>query len=346
MVYTDSASESAKAATKQRVFEQARAGNVRFVSLQFTDIMGVVKNVHIPFHKFGDAVDHGLWFDGSSVEGFARIHESDMFLDPDLDTFGLIPWEKADKGATAKVICDVYTPDGEPFAGDPRGVLRKQLQRAADKGLRYMTGPELEFFMLRRAALDGLGDGSPMAGIEPLPHDQAGYFDFTTDEASNVRIEMVEALEKLGIVVEASHHEVAIGQHEIDFKYDDAMHTADNAVTFRTTLKAIAQQHGPYATFMPKPFHGINGSGMHCHQSLWSCDGQTNLFHDASDEYQLSATARSFMAGLLAHARGMIAILAPLVNSYKRLVPGFEAPVYISWARINRSALNRIPQAR
>jgi glutamine synthetase len=330
---------------KQRVFEQAEAANVRFVSLQFTDIMGVVKNVHIPFHKFGDAVENGLWFDGSSIEGFARIHESDMFLDPDLETFGIIPWERRDDSSTAKVICDVYTPDGAPFAGDPRGVLRRQIARAEAMGLRYMTGPELEFFMLRRTALDGSEERNGRPIVEPLPHDQAGYFDLTTDEASNVRKEMVEALEVLGIVVDASHHEVAVGQHEIDFKYDDAMRTADNAVTFRTTLKAIAQQHGLYATFMPKPFHGINGSGMHCHQSLWSCDGKTNLFYDAADEYQLSATARSFMAGLLAHARGMIAILAPLVNSYKRLVPGYEAPVYISWARINRSALIRIPQA-
>jgi glutamine synthetase len=336
------------ATAKARVFDQAQAANVRFVSLQFTDIMGVVKNVHIPFHKFSDAVDHGLWFDGSSVEGFARIHESDMYLDPDLDTFGVIPWER-DANATAKVICDVYTPDGERFPGDPRGVLRRQLECAAQAGYRYMTGPELEFFMLRRS-----GDGSEAENgtvssrtplIETLPHDQAGYFDLTTDEAANVRKEMVEALEELGIVVEASHHEVAIGQHEIDFRYDDAMRTADNAVTFRTTLKAIAQQHGLYATFMPKPFHGINGSGMHTHQSLWSVDGKTNVFFDADDEYQLSEVARAFMAGLLTHARGMIAILAPLVNSYKRLVPGFEAPVYISWARINRSALIRIPQA-
>src|ERR1700730_9826746 len=331
-----------KAAMKQRVFEQARTANVRFVSLQFTDIMGIVKNVHIPFHKFEDALDHGHWFDGSSVEGFARIHESDMFLDPDLETFGIIPWERGANDSTAKVICDVYTPDGEAFAGDPRGVLRRQIKLATDMGFRYMTGPELEFFMVRRTEIEE-NDGKPT--VEPLPHDQAGYFDLTTDEASNVRKKMVEALEELGIVVEASHHEVAIGQHEIDFKYDDAMRTADNAVTFRTTLKAIAQQHGLYATFMPKPFHGINGSGMHCHQSLWSCDGKTNLFYDADDEYQLSATARSFMAGLLAHAKGMIAILAALVNSYKRLVPGYEAPVYISWPRINGSALIRTPQA-
>ncbi len=345
-----------KAKLKDDIFATAEQAQVRFVSLQFTDIMGVVKNVHIPFHKFGDAVDHGLWFDGSSIEGFARIHESDMFLDPDLSTFGIIPWERGEN-ATAKVICDVYTPDGEPFAGDPRSVLRKQLKRAEDLNFRYMTGPELEFFLLRRTTADGSngnghgtnggsnGPSPSLLAVEPLPHDQAGYFDLTTDEASNVRKEMVEALEELGIVVEASHHEVAIGQHEIDFKYDDAMRTADNAVTFRTTLKAIAQRHGLYATFMPKPFHGINGNGMHTHQSLWSPDGKTNLFHDANDEYQLSQVARSFMAGLLAHARGMIAILAPLVNSYKRLVPGYEAPVYISWARINRSALIRIPQA-
>jgi glutamine synthetase len=268
-----------------------------------------------------------------------------MYLDPDLETFGIIPWERGEDGATAKVICNVYTPDGEPFAGDPRGVLRRQLKRAEAMGLRYMTGPELEFFMLRRTVADGVeqeANGTP--NVEPLPHDQAGYFDLTTDEAANVRKEMVEALEELGIVVEASHHEVAIGQHEIDFRYDDAMRTADNAVTFRTTLKAIAQRHGLYATFMPKPFHGINGNGMHTHQSLWSLDGKTNLFYDANDEYQLSAMARSFMAGLLAHARGMIAVLAPLVNSYKRLVPGYEAPVYISWARVNRSALIRVPQ--
>src|SRR5207302_3623231 len=204
-----------KVATKQRVFEQATAANVRFVSLQFTDIMGVVKNVHIPFHKFGDAVDHGLWFDGSSIEGFARIHESDMFLDPDLDTFGIIPWERDEASSTAKVICDVYTPNGEPFAGDPRGVLRRQLERASSLNFRNMTGPELEFFMLRRTPTDGFDpDSVGVPNVEPLPHDQAGYFDLTTDEAANVRKEMVEALEELGIVVEASHHEVAIGQHE------------------------------------------------------------------------------------------------------------------------------------
>src|SRR5438094_1222125 len=215
---------------RAQVFSSAERDSVQFVNLQFADIMGLVKTVTIPFHKFHDAVEHGLWFDGSSIEGFARIHESDMFLDPDLDTFGIIPWERSDAGSTAKVIRDVYTPDGESFAGDPRGVLRRQLKRAEDKGLRYMTGPELEFFMLPRSAVEGFssnstsngngsGTGSNASGMHDvglLPHDNAGYFDLTTDEASNVRIEMVEALEQLGIVVEASHHEVAIGQHEID----------------------------------------------------------------------------------------------------------------------------------
>src|SRR5687767_2042536 len=320
---------------KRLILEKAAAEGIRFVNLQFTDIMGLVKTDSIPVHKLEDAIDHGLWFDGSSVEGFARIHESDMYLQPDLSTFSSIPWDRG-SNPTAKVFCDVYTPDGESFDGDPRAVLKRQLARAEEMGYVFQTGPELEFFLLRT---------SGPQKVEPLPHDQAGYFDVTTDLAADVRKEMVNALEDQGIVVEASHHEVAVGQHEIDFKYGPALPTADNAVTFRVTLKAIAQRHGLYATFMPKPFFGINGSGMHTHQSLWSLDRKTNLFHDAADEYQLSQVARSFMAGLLAHARGMIAVLAPLVNSYKRLVPGYEAPVYISWARINRSALIRIPQA-
>jgi glutamine synthetase len=316
------------------VFVRAEEDGVRFVNLQFADIMGLVKTVTIPFHKFEDAVHHGLWFDGSSVEGFARIHESDMYLRPDLRTFCLVPWDQG-QNATARVICDVFTPDGEPFAGDPRGVLRQQMQRAEALGYRFQTGPELEFFLLRT-------DG-PL-NVEALPHDRASYFDLTTDLAADVRKEMVNTLEAMGITVEASHHEVAIGQHEIDFKYDDALRTADNAITFRTALKAIAQRHGLYATFMPKPFYGINGSGMHTHQSLASTTSGENLFHDASDEYGLSDLGRRFIAGQLHHARGMAAVLAPLVNSYKRLVPGFEAPVYISWARVNRSALIRIPQ--
>jgi glutamine synthetase len=319
---------------KAAVLEKAAAEGIRFVSLQFTDIMGLVKTVSIPSHKLSDAIDHGLWFDGSSVEGFARIHESDMYLQPDLTTFSAIPWDRGDN-PTAKVFCDVFTPDGEPFDGDPRAVLKRQLARAREMGFIFQTGPELEFFLLRTNGPNK---------VEPLPHDQAGYFDVTTDLAADVRKEMVNALEDQGIVVEASHHEVAVGQHEIDFKYGPALLTADNAVTFRVTLKAIAQRHGLYATFMPKPFFGINGSGMHCHQSLSDADTGENLFHDTSDEYGLSDLAKHFIAGQLAHARGMSAILAPLVNSYKRLVPGHEAPVHVTWARINRSALIRVPQ--
>jgi glutamine synthetase len=319
---------------RRSVLDRAAADGIRFVNLQFTDIMGLVKTVSIPTHKLEDAIDHGLWFDGSSVEGFARIHESDMYLQPDLSTFHPIPWDRG-TNPTAKVFCDVYTPDGEPFGGDPRTVLKRQLARAEEMGYIFQTGPELEFFLLRT---------SGPTKVEPLPHDQAGYFDVTTDLAADVRKEMVNALEDQNITVEASHHEVAVGQHEIDFKYGPALPTADNAVTFRVTLKAIAQRHGLYATFMPKPFFGMNGSGMHCHQSLADARTGENLFHDPDDEYGLSELARHFIAGQLAHARGMSAILAPLVNSYKRLVPGYEAPVYVSWARINRSSLIRVPQ--
>jgi glutamine synthetase len=257
-----------------------------------------------------------------------------MYLQPDLSTFSSIPWDRG-TNPTAKVFCDVYTPDGEPFDGDPRAILKRQLARCEEMGYIFQTGPELEFFLLRTSGPNK---------VEPLPHDQAGYFDVTTDLAADVRKEMVNALEDQGIVVEASHHEVAVGQHEIDFKYGPALPTADNAVTFRVTLKAIAQRHGLYATFMPKPFFGINGSGMHCHQSLADAQTGENLFHDPNDEYGLSELAQHFIAGQLAHARGMSAILAPLVNSYKRLVPGHEAPVHVTWARINRSALIRVPQ--
>jgi glutamine synthetase len=316
------------------VFATVEQEAVRFVSLQFTDIMGVAKNVTIPAHKLSDAVDHGLWFDGSSIDGFARIHESDMYLEPDLSTFRVIPWERGEN-TTARLICNVFTPDGQEFSGDPRYVLRRNLAEAKKLGYVFQTGPELEFFLLR-AERPGV--------VESLPHDRAGYFDVTSDEAADVRKEMVNALEAMGIVVEASHHEVATGQHEIDFRYAEALNTADNAVAFKITSKAIAQNHGLYATFMPKPFFGINGSGMHTHQSLANADTGTNAFHDPEDEYGLSLVARQFIAGQLAHARGMSAILAPLVNSYKRLVPGYEAPAYISWARINRSALVRVPR--
>ena len=315
--------------------EAARERGIRFVQLQFTDILGVVKAVTIPIHQLEGSVRHGTWFDGSSVEGFTRIAESDQYLQPDMSTFTDIPWQPGTgPRGTARVICDVFTPRGEPFVGDPRHVLRRQVERARALGYVVNTGPELEFFLLRR------GDDGDIA---PLPHDEAGYFDFSSDLAQEVRQDMVDALEAFGIRVEAAHHEVAAGQHEIDFEYADALKTADNAITFKFALKAIAQQHGLHATFMPKPIHGINGSGMHTHQSLWSIADERNAFADPSAPYGLSAVARSYMAGILAHARGMIAILAPLVNSYKRLVPGYEAPTYITWGRTNRSALIRVP---
>jgi glutamine synthetase len=315
--------------------ERARKDGIRFIQLQFTDIIGVVKAVTIPIHQLESSVTHGTWFAGSSIEGFTRIAESDQYLRPDMATFAEIPWQKASgERGTARVICDVMTPRGEAFVGDPRHVLRRQVERAEKLGYVVNTGPELEFFLFRRD-----DDG----GIAPLPHDEAGYFDFSTDLAQEVRQDMVDALEAFGIKVEAAHHEVAAGQHEIDFEYADALRTADNAVTFKFTLKAVAQQHGLYATFMPKPIHGINGSGMHTHQSLWSIADQRNAFADASNPYGLSDVARSYMAGILSHARGMIAVLAPLVNSYKRLVPGYEAPTYLTWGRTNRSALIRVP---
>ncbi|HVM25113.1 MAG TPA: glutamine synthetase family protein [Candidatus Limnocylindrales bacterium] len=331
---------SSKLATALKLAEDR---NLRFVSLQFTDIVGQVKSVQVPMHQLEEAVEHGKWFDGSSIEGFARIAESDMFLVPDLDTFAEIPWEpglgpdgkEQLETGSARVICDVFTPNGDPFPGDPRWVLRRQIERAKGLGFTFNTGPELEFFLLRRS------NGT----VEPLPHDAAGYFDLSEDLGTEVRKEMMNALAAFGIRVETAHHEVATGQHEIDFQYADALRTADNAVTFKTTLKAVAASKGLYATFMPKPFFGINGSGMHTHQSLWDVKKSRNAFSDPKDAYGLSEIARQYIAGTLEHARGMIAVLAPLVNSYKRLVPGYEAPVYVGWARINRSALIRIPQS-
>jgi glutamine synthetase len=318
-----------------RVIDKAKADGIRFVQLQFTDVLGIVKAVTIPIHQLEGSVLHGTWFDGSSIEGFTRIAESDQYLMPDMSTFAEIPWQPASgRRGTARIICDVFTPRGEPFVGDPRFVLRRQVLRAQKLGYIVNMGPELEFFLFNRDA-----NGK----VAPLPHDLAGYFDFSTDLAQEVRQDMVDALEAFGIKVEAAHHEVAAGQHEIDFEYSDALRTADNAVTFKFALKAIAQQHGLYATFMPKPIFGINGSGMHTHQSLFSIADQRNAFADPANKYGLSDLARSYMAGILAHARAMIAILAPTVNSYKRLVPGYEAPTYITWGRTNRSALIRVP---
>ncbi len=319
----------------ERVDEIIAKAGVQFINLQFTDIVGSVKQVTIPISEWKAAVEYGLWFDGSSIEGFARIAESDMYLMPDLETFAVIPWE-SEGLVTARCICDVYTPKGEPFAGDPRYALKRVMAEAEEMGFVYYTGPELEFFLFRLGP-----DGTPTT----IPHDHAGYFDVPTDLAHNVRRQMVRALSGFGIAVEAAHHEVATGQHEIDFRYGPALQTADSAVTLRVTLKAIAQRNGLYCTFMPKPVAGINGSGMHTHQSLAYRDTGENAFYDPDDEYRLSTVAKQFIAGQLAHARGMSAVIAPLVNSYKRLVPGYEAPVYISWARINRSALIRIPRA-
>jgi glutamine synthetase len=320
--------------TKEKVMHRVAEDAVEFVNLQFTDIVGIVKSVTIPVAELETALDRGMWFDGSSVEGFARIAESDMYLVPDLDTYAVIPWSQ-DSGLTARFICDAYTPAGEPFEGDPRYILKRALQEAAEHGWVYNIGPEPEFFLFNRD-----GDGR----IVPRPQDQGGYFDLSTDRGVEVRKEMSRALSAFGIRVEASHHEVAFGQHEIDFRFADALRAADNVVTFKLTLKEVARRHNLHATFMPKPIAGINGSGMHAHQSLFRIDTGGNAFADCTDECGLSTVARNFVAGQLAHARGMCAVLAPLVNSYKRLVPGYEAPVYISWGQINRSALIRVPQ--
>lgn len=314
--------------------EQIRRNDIKFVRMQFSDIIGHTKQITIPISHWEQATSYGIWFDGSSIEGFARVAESDMYLVPDLDTFTVIPWEL--ELSTARVICDVYMPDGVPFSGDPRQVLKRQLQRAADMGFLYNVGPELEFFLFKRNAQ---GDLLPLD-----PYDGAGYFDVSTDLSTSVRRQMVGALQGLGIEVESSHHEVAMGQSEIDIEYGPALQTADNAITLRITLKAIAQKNGLHCTFMPKPIVGVNGSGMHVHQSLVNIKTGDTAMYDANNEYGLSQTALHFIAGQLAHAKAMSPVIAPLVNSYKRLVPGFEAPVYISWGRTNRSALIRIPR--
>jgi glutamine synthetase len=321
----------------EEIYARIAQEGVQFINLQFTDVMGMVKSVTIPSSIFPDVVERGQWIDGSSIAGFTRIAESDMFLVPDLSTYAVIPWERGEF-TTARVICWVHTPNNEPFVGDPRSVLLRQLERLAELGYTYNAGPELEFFLFSTN-----GDG-----ISPLPHDRGSYFDLSTDLASTVRKDMVRALGEMGIDVEASHHEVAIGQHEIDFEYGPAIPTADRAVTFKTVLKAIAQKHGLHATFMPKPMEGINGSGMHVHQSFGYMDPSRgkNAFVDENDPYGLSQVAKYFIAGQLKHARALSGVIAPLVNSYRRLVPGYEAPVYVAWARTNRSALIRVPAIR
>ena len=317
---------------KKDVLKKVAEENVKYILLQFSDIYGMVKSITIPVNHLESSLEHGTWFDGSSIEGFARIAESDMYLMPDPETYAIIPWLDSEDGNTARLICDVYGPDGNPFQGDPRYILKKVLLEAEEMGYFYKTGPEMEFFLLKKDD-----------GLHTLPHDKAGYFDMTMDQAYEIRREMTSMLQIMGIDVEATHHEVGIGQHEIDFRYDHALKTADNATTIRFALKAIAQKYNLLATFMPKPMAGINGSGMHVHQSLFDAKGN-NVFFDKKNQYNLSEIAYHFLAGQLKHIKGMTAILNPIVNSYKRLVVGYEAPVYISWARTNRSSLIRIPR--
>jgi len=321
--------------SKQEVLEIAEEKGVEFVHLQFTDIFGILKNVAIPVEQLGKALDGDLMFDGSSIEGFVRIEESDMRLFPDPDTFTVFPW-KINGGTVARLICDVYNPDGTPFYGCPRVTLKRVIEEAREMGFSMNVGPEAEFFLFKTAE-----DGTPTLNT----NDQAGYFDLSpVDRGEQARRDMVLALKNMGFEIEASHHEVAPGQHEIDFKYADALKTADNIVTFKFVVRIIAQQHGLHATFMPKPILGINGSGMHMNQSLFR--GEENAFYDPNGERQLSETAYYYLGGLIKHAKAVSAVVSPTVNSYKRLVPGYEAPVYIAWSCRNRSPLIRVPERR
>jgi len=314
---------------KQAVMKAVSDNNVKFIRLWFTDVLGVLKSFAITVEELDEAMNEGMGFDASSIEGFARIQESDMIALPDPSTFTLLPWRPQGEAGVARMFCDVMTPHGEHYEGDPRWVLKRNLEKAAKLGYTFYTGPELEFFYFKDSCC-----------TEPL--DQGGYFDLTPlDVASNLRRDTVLALEAMGIHVEYSHHEVAPSQHEIDLRYDEALAMADKAMTYRLTVKEVAMQHGVYATFMPKPIFGENGSGMHVHQSLFK--GKKNAFHDAKDKNGLSKEGRSYIAGLLKHSRELCSIVAQYVNSYKRLVPGYEAPVYVAWAQRNRSALVRVP---
>jgi glutamine synthetase len=320
--------------SKEMILELAKKEKVDFVNIQFTDLYGVVKAVTIPVDKLEAVIDDNVWFDGSSIMGFSRICESDMYLKPDLKTFVVLPWSRNDKTVTARIIGDVYTPDGKPFEGDPRYILKKVVAEADKMGYKYFVGPEFEFFLFAR---DEKGK------LKPLPHDEGGYFDQTTDMASSIRHAMAQNMKEVGLEVEALHHEVAQGQHEIGVKYNEVLKMADDAITLRWVIKETAARMGLHATFMPKPVFGINGSGMHVHQSLFK-DGKNMFFDEKDEQYHLSELARQFMAGQLKHVREMNAVIDPTVNSYKRLVPGYEAPVYIAWASRNRSALIRIPR--
>ena len=314
----------------------AKEENVKFIRLQFTDILGTIKNVEIPISQLEKALGNKMMFDGSSIEGFVRIEESDMLLYPDLDTWVVFPWT-AEKGKVARLICDIYTPEGKPFDGDPRNNLRRVLQEMKDLGFtNFNLGPEPEFFLFK---LDQKGE--PTLEL----NDQGGYFDLApTDLGENCRRDIVLELEEMGFEIEASHHEVAPGQHEIDFKYADAITACDQIQTFKLVVKTIARKHGLHATFMPKPLFGVNGSGMHCNLSLFK-DGK-NAFYEPTSDLELSDTARQFIAGILKHAPNFTAVTNPTVNSYKRLVPGYEAPCYVAWSARNRSPLIRIPASR
>jgi glutamine synthetase len=322
-------------ASRKDILQLAADNNVRFLRLQFTDILGVNKNVEIPASQFEKALEGDIMFDGSSIEGFVRIEESDMLLAPDLETFQVFPWGDPEN-RVARLICDINTPNGEPFAGDPRGTLKRILGKARKAGFSMNAGMEAEFFMFKP-----LPDGAPST----VTQDVGAYFDLApADLGEDARRAIVQVLEQMGFEVEAAHHEVAHGQHEIDFRYADALKTADNIATFRFIVKYVAQQFGLIASFMPKPIFGQNGSGMHTHQSLFR--GDQNAFWDEKAEWELSKIALHYIGGLLAHARGFTAITNPLVNSYKRLVPGFEAPVNVAWSMRNRSPMIRIPDRR
>lgn len=317
------------------IIEECKKMDVRLVSLQFVDLLGTLKSVTIPTEHLEDALRDGIGFDGSSIEGFARIFESDMVAVPDTTTFSLIPWRPKER-REARIICDIHRPGGKAFEGDPRHILRKTLDKAKKMGFIYNTGPELEFFLFKT-------EEGYRARKET--HDVGGYFDYSPrDMASDIRREVTFVLQEMGIDVEMCHHEVAPGQHEVDFKFSDALSTADNVITGKNAIKAIALTHGLYATFMPKPIFGENGSGMHVHQSFFEIKNGKNAFFDKSDDYNLSKIAYYFLGGQLKHSRAISAILAPTVNSYKRLVVGYEAPVYICWGRRNRSALIRVPE--
>ncbi|MFH1853353.1 MAG: glutamine synthetase family protein [Candidatus Neomarinimicrobiota bacterium] len=318
--------------TKEQILAIVKKENVKFVDMQFSDLLGIVKALTIAATKLEEALENNVWFDGSSIEGFTRIFESDMYLKPELDTFAIIPWTRGTDFVTCRFICDVYMPDGSLYAGSPRSVLKRQLLIAQNLGYEYNVGPELEFFLFRKDNFH----------VKPLVHDRGGYFDQSTDMATQIRQEMALALQALNIDVEALHHEVAEGQHEIDFRYGYALPVADQVITFKYAVKTVAHRNELHATFMPKPIAGINGSGMHVHQSIFQ--GDNNIFYDKNGRYHLSETARHFIGGQLQHARALTAILNPIVNSYKRLVPGYEAPAYISWANTNRSSLIRIPR--